>query len=66
MITDKDIYCENNKLTRAIKFMFYLSVIMPYNFMIAKSRDDILKDIIFHEDEYFDSAEKRESVKAKK
>ena len=51
MITEKDIYCENNKLTRAIKFMFYLSVIMPYNFMIAKSRDDILKDIIFHEDE---------------
>lgn len=45
--------------------MFYLSVIMPYNFMVAKSESEILKDIIFHEDEEFNSADKRKSSKAR-
>lgn len=65
LITDTDVNDENPKLARAIRFMFYLSVMLPYNFMTSKSESEIFRDIIFHEDDEFNSPDKRKSSKAR-
>ena len=50
MVTsDKEMYCENDKLIRALKFMMYFAVIMPHKFMASKSQNELLGDILFHE-----------------